>query len=104
NHDHPRIASRFDADGRGEARALVAATMLATLRGTPFLYQGDELALRDAPPVPGADIAGRDGCRAPIPWRSPADAGPGCGFTAGTPWLPPATDAERTNVEVQRAD
>src|SRR3954471_13350832 len=43
NHDHPRLASRYDHDGRGQLRARVAAMLLLTLRGTAFLYQGEEL-------------------------------------------------------------
>ena len=88
NHDHPRLASRL-----GAARARVAAMLLVTLRGTPFLYQGDELGLRDVPVAPEAvvDVDGRDPERAPIPWLAPSLAGPGAGFTTGTPWLPITT-------------
>ena len=60
--------------------------MLYALRGTPFLYQGEELALPHAeiPPERVVDVDGRDPERAPIPWRP----GPGGGFTDGEPWLP----------------
>src|SRR5262249_4480732 len=107
NHDHRRIASRFDDEqGHGPARALVAATMVLTLRGTPFLFQGDELALPDSPIPPDrvVDIDGRDAVRAPIPWEPPSVAGPGAGFTTGEPWLPITPEAERLNVATERAD
>lgn len=90
NHDRSRIASRI-----GLAQARVAMTMLLTLRGTPTIYQGDELGMQDVPippeqvqdpweiNVPGHGL-GRDPVRTPIAWS----AGPGAGFTTGTPWLP----------------
>ena len=82
NHDTPRHRTRY---GGTEARARVAATVLLTLRGTPFLYAGEELGLEDAavPEDRRVDPGGRDGCRAPIPW----DDSPGHGW-AGEPWLP----------------
>jgi alpha-glucosidase len=106
NHDHPRLASRYDADGRGHLRARVAAMLLLTLRGTAFLYQGEELGLRDAevPPELATDVDGRDPPRAPLPWEAPSVAGPGAGFTAGRPWLPLPPDAERANVAAQARD
>ena len=68
--------------------------LLLTLRGTPFLYQGEELGLLDAviPADRQVDPGGRDGCRAPIPW----DGGGGHGWPAATttgPWLPFPPDA-----------
>jgi alpha-glucosidase len=101
NHDHARIASRY---GRGPAR--VAAMMLVTLRGTPFLFQGDELGLEDVdvPPARIVDVDGRDPVRAPIPWEPPSSAGPGAGFTTGEPWLPITADAERVAASVQAGD
>ncbi|SNS17078.1 alpha-glucosidase [Geodermatophilus pulveris] len=110
NHDHPRIATRYDAaageGGHGPARARAVALLLTALRGTPFLYQGDELGLPDAvvPPDRVVDVDGRDPERAPIPWRPPSVAGPGAGFTTGEPWLPLVDDAERLCVERQSAD
>jgi alpha-glucosidase len=67
NHDDPRHRTRF---GGSERRARAAAVLLLTLRGTPCLYQGEELGLLDAdiPPAERVDPAGRDGSRAPIPW------------------------------------
>jgi alpha-glucosidase len=97
NHDLSRPASRF---GRAQARA--ALLLLYALRGTPFVYQGDELGLPDAaiPPELAVDVDGRDPSRAPIPWR----AGPGAGFTAGRPWLPFVAEADALSAERQAAD
>jgi alpha-glucosidase len=103
NHDLPRVASRFDTDGQGPARARAVGLMLHALRGTPFIYQGEELGLPDAvvPPERRVDVDGRDPQRAPIPWRPPSLAGPGAGFTTGIPWLPLITDAERLCAQRQ---
>src|SRR4051812_21211414 len=80
NHDKPRPASRFDHDGLGRRRARAILVMLYALRGTPFIYQGEELGLPDAliPPERVVDVDGRDPERAPIPWTPDA---PGHGFT-----------------------
>jgi alpha-glucosidase len=90
NHDRPRIATRVGAE-----QARVAAVLLLTLRGTPTLYYGDELGMRDVPippdrvqdpwerRVPGL---GRDPVRTPMPWT------PDGGFTTGAPWLPYGDD------------
>ncbi|HWH13892.1 MAG TPA: alpha-amylase family glycosyl hydrolase [Miltoncostaeaceae bacterium] len=102
NHDHSRVATRFG----GVARARAALVLLLALRGTPFLFQGQELGLPDAE-VPAArvvDVDGRDPERAPIPWRRPSEAGPGAGFTTGEPWLPIVAEAEELAVEAQAAD
>ena len=106
NHDHARVASRFDQEGQGPARARAVLLMLYALRGTPFVFQGEELGLPDAeiPPARVVDVAGRDPVRAPIPWRPPSLAGPAAGFTSGEPWLPLVADAERLNVERQALD
>jgi alpha-glucosidase len=100
NHDRPRVASRV-----GEVQARVAAMLLLTLRGTPTLYYGDEIGMRQvaiAPGqvrdpfeknVPGIGV-GRDGCRTPMQWS----AEPNAGFSTATPWLPPADDFARENV------
>jgi alpha-glucosidase len=106
NHDHPRVASRFDDDGLGPARARAVLLMLYALRGTPFVYQGEELGLPDAeiPPERIVDVDGRDPERAPIPWTPPSEAGPGAGFSTGDPWLPLVADAERLAVARQAAD
>jgi alpha-glucosidase len=98
NHDNPRHRTRY---GDSEARARAAAVLLLTLRGTPFLYQGEELGLTDAdvPPERVVDPGGRDGPRAPIPW----DASRGHGWGAD-PWLPWPPEPDVRNVEAERAD
>jgi alpha-glucosidase len=97
NHDHSRTATRY-----GRARARVAAVLVLTLRGTPFLFHGEELGLTDGavPAEAIVDVDGRDPERVPIPW----EAGPGTGFTTGRPWLPPHPDADRLAVAVQEGD
>jgi alpha-glucosidase len=110
NHDVPRHATRYDDPAHGEARARVAAVLLLALRGTPFLYYGEEIGMRNVEiPVermqdPLARTLhpklSRDGERTPMQWRS----GAGAGFTTGAAWLPFAPDADRRNVEAQRAD
>jgi alpha-glucosidase len=106
NHDHSRVATRYDEGGHGPARARVAGMMLLTLRGTAFLFQGQELGLPDAhvPPEAVVDVDGRDPERAPIPWEPLSAAGPGAGFTSGTPWLPIVEEAEALAWSVQDAD
>ena len=106
NHDQSRMVTRFGGGELGEARARVAAMLLYTLRGTPFIYQGDELGLPDAeiPPQSVVDVDGRDPERAPIPWEPPSEAGAGGGFSTGRPWLPLVADAERLCVRNQRDD
>ena len=93
-----------------EAIAKVAAAMLLTLRGTPFIYYGDEIALPPTPirrsqildPVSRHywPFYSRDPGRAPLPW----DRSPNGGFTAGTPWLPLHDGYASRNVESQQAD
>jgi alpha-glucosidase len=98
NHDIMRHRSRLGS----EARARAAALLLLTLRGTPFLYAGEELGLEDAHVPAGrrVDPGGRDGCRAPLPWEE----GPGHGWASAEPWLPWPPDAARRCVARQRAD
>jgi alpha-glucosidase len=131
NHDVPRVASRWGAGSAGTfafggAQAPAAATdhagpgaspqlhlaLLAALRGTIFLYQGEELGL------PQSELAfedlqdpfgkahwplskGRDGCRTPMPWEA---AAPCAGFTGGAPWLPPDPVHRALAVDVQERD
>jgi alpha-glucosidase len=104
NHDQHRIATRV-----GAQQARVAAMLLLTLRGTPTLYYGDEIGMRDVPiapdrvrdpferNVPGKGL-GRDPERTPMQWS----AAPNAGFTTGDPWLPVAHDFAKVNVEAQR--
>jgi len=102
DHDVSRIASRYDEGGNGQARARVAAMMLLTLRGTPFVYAGDEIGMTDGE-VPAdrvVDVDGRDPQRTPMQW----DGSPGAGFSTGDPWLPVGTSAATVNVAAQRDD
>lgn len=89
NHDVVRFPTRW-CDG-DEAKARCALLALLALRGTPFLYYGDELGLeqQDVPEAAQKDMAGRDGARTPMPWSDEQ----GRGFTrAGMePWLPLGT-------------
>jgi alpha-glucosidase len=97
NHDMPRPGTRW-----GERAIRPAAVMLLTLRGTPQLYQGEEIGMVDGivQLARRHDRVGRDGCRTPMQW----DSGPNAGFCPNgvEPWLPIA-DPDR-NVANQRAD
>lgn len=101
NHDVVRIATRWGKDIGAEnnpdfAQMLIA--LLGSLRGTVFMYQGEELGLPEAD-IPYEKLQdpfgkylwpewqGRDGCRTPIPWDS---AMPHAGFSTNEPWLPVA--------------
>jgi alpha-glucosidase len=104
NHDNPRPATRFDHDGLGAQRARAILVMLYALRGTPFIFQGEELGLPNAtiPPDRIVDVDGRDPERAPIPWTPDA---PGHGFTtAAEAWLPFVDDAAGLSVQTQAGD
>jgi len=109
NHDMSRLPTRW---ARGDERATrCALMMLLTLRGTAFLYYGDEIGLPDTeiPPerlrdpvsIALAPVHNRDAARTPMPWTG----GPGAGFTAAgvEPWLP-FGDVAACNVADQRAD
>ncbi|CAB4874464.1 unannotated protein [freshwater metagenome] len=98
NHDVPRHRQRY---GGSEHVARLAAVMLLTLRGTPFLFQGEELGLVDAvvPEAQRLDPGGRDGCRAPLPWTPDAAHG-----WPGTPWLPFAPEPDVRNVASMQRD
>jgi alpha-glucosidase len=110
NHDMSRFATRWAKDDPLRARA--ALLVLLCLRGTPVLYQGDEIGLGNIP-VARDDLRdplgvrywpyyeGRDAMRTPMPWRNT----PGGGFTdpRSTPWLP-LGDVSTCNVESQRGD
>jgi alpha-glucosidase len=96
NHDSIRVATRWSAGEWTPALSKLVLALQLSLKGTPCLYQGDELALPEAD-VPyellqdpygitfWPEFKGRDGCRTPMPWTG---AAPNAGFTTGTPWLP----------------
>ncbi len=102
NHDFPRHISRYSRGGDAEARARVAAVMLLTLRGTPFVYYGEEIGMRDAevPADRKRDPVGRDGCRSPMQW---SDARNGRFSTSAQTWLP-CGDFKAVNVANQLND
>jgi len=100
NHDQARLSSRVGAD-----QARVAAMLLLTLRGTPTMYYGEEIGMRDVliPPLEVRDPAeinepglgqGRDPERTPMPWDSSIFGG----FTQARPWLPLGDDYLTRNV------
>ena len=106
NHDQPRIISRI-----GRAQAAVAAMLLLTLRGTPTIYYGEEIGMRDVaiPPdqmkdpqglnMPGLNLS-RDPARTPMQWDDSEFAG----FSTTEPWLPLPHNYPRFNVKVEQLD
>ncbi len=106
NHDKSRLGTRV-----GSPQARVAAMLLLTLRGTPTLYYGDEIGMRDVdvPPeqrvdprelnCPGRGL-GRDMARSPMQW----DASDNAGFSRARPWLPLSPDYRECNVASERSD
>jgi len=130
NHDQPRVVSRFGDDGthRYESATLLA-TVLHLQRGTPYIYQGEELGMTNYPfssidefrdvealnhyreavgrqelaptdVLPGLRAVARDNARTPMQW----DATPGAGFTTGTPWLAVNPNHVTINAAAQVAD
>ena len=99
NHDNRRQRSRY---GGSMARARAAGLLLLTLRGTPFVFQGEELGLEDAVVLPErqVDPGGRDGCRAPMPWERAAPHG----WRGADTWLPFPPDASALSVQAQQED
>ena len=121
NHDRSRQASRLapKADARtSDEIARAAAVLSLTMRGTPFLYYGEEIGARDVP-VPWEEIIdpparnggrlvqrlipwwNRDQARSPMPWGG---GGPNGGFSSGRPWLRMAPDVDTRTVAIQDAD
>ena len=128
NHDLPRIVSRWGNDGAYRVRsAKLLAIMLHGMQGTPYIYQGEELGMtniqlpieqyqdleirnfyqkRRAEGCPEEEILrsiyakGRDNARTPMQWN----AGPGAGFTTGTPWLPVNPNYREINAQAEMAD
>ena len=122
NHDQPRVVSRFGDDHPDywAASATALATVLHGMRGTPFVYQGEEIGMTNYPfrfpqeyadiesvnylkghddPGPGLAKMSRDNARTPMQW----DAGPHAGFTSGVPWLPVNPNHDWLNVAAQTA-
>src|SRR5438552_11502619 len=89
NHDQTRTLTVLGGD---VARARLAATLLLTLPGLPFIYYGEEIGMTGNKPDPRL--------RTPMQW-SPR---PGAGFTSGKPWEAPQPDSLTTNVAAQERD
>ena len=130
NHDQPRVVSRFgdDSPEHRVRSAKMLGTILHLHRGTPYVYQGEELGMTNAPfnvihdfrdieslnhyaeAVEGGaspdDVLralrtmGRDNARTPMQW----DAGPHAGFTQGEPWLGVNPNHTEINAEDERAN
>ena len=112
NHDVARVMTRWGGPTPSPAFAKVVLAMQLSLKGTPCLYQGDELGLTEADlpyealrdPVGVTfwpEFKGRDGCRTPMPWQ--ADAAH-AGFSTSTPWLPVPAEHAACAVDVELAD
>jgi alpha-glucosidase len=132
NHDTPRLYSRFRDGQHDDELARLHLALLLTLRGTPFLYNGDELGMTDlflkdirqfrdtvatwayhaemeaygtaqAEAMQQAAVLTRDKCRTPLQWEN-APQGGFCPVTV-TPWLPVNPNYARgVNVADQQAD
>ena len=129
NHDFSRIVSRFGNDGQyHNASAKLLVTLLMSLRGTPYVYQGDEIGMTNVahPSIDlyddvetrnawkAAEIAGkdmdqflnavhwqsRDNARTPLQW----DATKQAGFTQGKPWIPVNKNYTQINVAAAEND
>jgi oligo-1,6-glucosidase len=130
NHDQPRVVSRFGDDGEHRvASAKALGTVLHLMRGTPYVYQGEELGMTNVPfasiddfrdietlnhYAEAVDIQGepaddvlaalrrtsRDNARTPMQWTAGANAG----FTTGTPWIAANPNHVTINAEKERAD
>lgn len=112
NHDVVRAVTRWGGADAKPAFANLLMGVLLSLRGTIFLYQGDELGLPQAD-VPfdrlqdpegirfWPDNLGRDGCRTPMPWRGDAE---NAGFSNVEPWLPVDRRHGALAADIQRKD
>lgn len=110
NHDNKRSATRY-GKGENDDRNKAAAVLLLTARGTPFLYYGEEIGMRNIH-VPYSKIQDppgkkyypffptRDACRNPMQWDATSQAG----FSSGEPWMPVHPNYTDRNVEAQKSD
>ena len=89
NHDQDRVMSVLGGD---VSKAKLAAQLLLSIPGIPFLYYGEEIGT--VGPKPDENI------RTPLQWNSTANAG----FTTGTPWRAPQSDYKTKNIESQQQD
>lgn len=130
NHDQPRIVSRFGDDGEyRKASAKMLAAVIYFMKGTPYIYQGEEIGMTNAPFTRIEDYKdiqtinmyhkrvfekgydpndvmrsilakSRDHARTPMQWNS----GKNAGFTDGTPWLKVNPNFTAINVEEAQGD
>jgi alpha-glucosidase len=112
NHDIPRAFDRYGDGQHDEDIAKLLATMLLTLRGSPFLYYGEEIGMVTTEPKTIDEVRdpvgkrywpankGRDGERTPMQWDATTQAG----FTTGQPWLNIPASASQRNVARQASD
>jgi oligo-1,6-glucosidase len=133
NHDSPRAVSRFGDDSTDESRvrsAKMLAVWLHMMQGTPYIYQGEELGMTNAPlkslddcrdveiinayrelvtekkllsheqMMAAIQKAGRDNARTPMHW----DASDHAGFTVGVPWIPVNPNYSTINAAAQIHD
>lgn len=92
NHDQPRVATQL----KGDAGALrVAAMLLLTGPGVPFVYYGEEIGLIGDKPD--------ERIRTPMPWTAPTPEQPAAGFSTAKPWQALADGAATTNVASEAA-
>ena len=90
NHDQNRVMSQFKGD---EEAAKIAASILLTSPGVPFIYYGEEIGMMGV--KPDEDI------RLPMQWTG---SGPAAGFTEGIPWRAPNANFNERNVAHQDTD
>ncbi|WP_321337075.1 alpha-glucosidase [uncultured Cohaesibacter sp.] len=129
NHDLPRQVSKYGDDGEYRVRsAQMLATIIHLMKGTPFIYQGEEigmtnvcferldqfrdietlghyaeqakLGVSESDFIAGANTNGRDNARTPMQWT----AGPNAGFSAGEPWIDVNPNYSEINVEAEQSN
>jgi len=129
NHDQPRAVSRFGDDGAHRvASAKALGSILHLMRGTPYVYQGEEFGMTNTPftaldqyrdveslnwaaqasaagrsseeILAALAIKSRDNARTPVAWN----AGPNAGFTSGEPWIGLNPNYPEVNAEAAVAD
>ncbi len=110
NHDLGRAVNHYLLPRDNEKKAKLLATLLLTLRGTPFIYYGDEIGMCNRH-IPRSRIrdrygrmlhpfyTGRDKARTPMQW----DNTPHAGFSPASPWLPVHANYRQCNVAVQQS-
>nr|WP_070961686.1 alpha-glucosidase [Hyphomonas sp. Mor2] len=112
NHDAPRAVTRWAAEEHRDEMARLYLMLLVSLRGTPIVYQGEELGLPQAH-VPYSRLKdpeaisnwpktlGRDGARTPMPWHSDRV---NAGFSSGEPWLPVDPAHAKLSIDQQQGN